>query len=369
VLTPAGLRDGLVVVLDGERIRAVGDDIPANATIRDLSGEILLPGFIDIQVNGGGGRLFNDDPSVEAIACIAQAHRRFGTTGFLPTLISDDLDVVARGIGAVDAAIEAGVPGVLGIHIEGPFLAEARKGIHLADKLRRLEDRDIALLTSARAGRTLVTLAPECAAPEQIRALVDAGVLVALGHSNADYATARAALDAGASAFTHLFNAMSQLVNREPGMVGAALESPAAFAGIIVDGQHLHPATVRVALRAMGSSRLMLVSDAMPSVGADVCEFELQGRTIHPEGERLVDSAGTIAGSTLTMQRAVQELIAATGAGLPQAAGMASRVPATFLGLEGELGLISPGMRSNLVALDGELNVTGTWIDGAELRS
>ena len=334
VLAPAGLREDLVVVLEGDRIMALCNRVPAGAKISDLGGALLLPGFIDVQVNGGGGRLFNDDPSVETIACIAAAHRRFGTTGLLPTLISDDLSVVERGIRAVDHAIEVGVPGVLGIHIEGPFLSPKRNGIHLTEKLQPLTDEFLALLASARNGRTMVTLAPECASPQQISWLNRAGVRVSLGHSDAEYAVARAALDAGATGFTHLFNAMSQLANRAPGMVGAALESETAYAGIIVDGQHLHPATVRIALRATGPDRLMLVSDAMPTVGSDIKSFELQGRKILLQEDRLTDEAGTLAGSVLTMARAVRTLMEQTGVSLQRAVAMATRVPAAFLGLD-----------------------------------
>jgi len=364
VLAPAGLREDLVVVLEGDRIMALCNRVPAGAKISDLGGALLLPGFIDVQVNGGGGRLFNDDPSVETIACIAAAHRSFGTTGLLPTLISDDLSVVERGIRAVDHAIEVGVPGVLGIHIEGPFLSPKRNGIHLTEKLQPLTDEFLALLASARNGRTMVTLAPECASPQQISWLNRAGVRVSLGHSDAEYAVARAALDAGATGFTHLFNAMSQLANRAPGMVGAALESETAYAGIIVDGQHLHPATVRIALRATGPDRLMLVSDAMPTVGSDIKSFELQGRKILLQEDRLTDEAGTLAGSVLTMARAVRTLMEQTGVSLQRAVAMATRVPAAFLGLDHELGTIAPGMRANLIALDRDFTTNACWISG-----
>jgi N-acetylglucosamine-6-phosphate deacetylase len=368
VLAPAGLRDDLVVVIEDDRIRSVSEHVPSGAAIHDLAGSLLLPGFIDIQVNGGGGRLFNDDPSVETIACIAAAHRRFGTTGLLPTLISDDFAVVERGMRAVDQAIEQGVPGVLGIHVEGPFLSAARHGIHLAEKLQPLSDEFLDLLTADRRGRTLVTLAPECARPEQIARLAKAGVRVSLGHSDARYEEARAALDAGASGFTHLFNAMSQLANRAPGMVGAALESETAFAGIIVDGQHLHPATVRIALRAMGAERLMLISDAMPTVGADIDSFNLQGRTIRLDGDRLADEHGTLAGSVLTMASAVRTLMAQTGSSLARSVAMATRVPATFLGIDREVGTIAPGLRADLIAVDPQLDLRRCWIGGTEIR-
>ena len=364
VMLPSGLRDDVCVVIDGADIRAVSSSPPAEARIVDCGGRLLLPGFIDTQVNGGGGKLFNDDPSVETIRTIAAAHRRFGTTGLLPTLISDDLSVVERGIAAVDAAIEAGVPGVLGVHVEGPFLSPARHGIHLKSKLRRLEDDYIDLLASARHGRTLVTLAPECATPAQVARLVAAGVIVAAGHSDADYATVRAAIDAGLSGFTHLFNAMSQLANRAPGMVGAALEDESTYAGIIVDGHHLHPATLRVAVRAKGPDRLMLVTDAMPSVGAEVGDFMLQGRAIHRDGDMLKSADGVLAGSTLTMAGAVANMIDQARVSLRQASAMAAATPAAFLGLGNVTGAIAAGLAADLVLLDDDFTVRRTWIGG-----
>src|SRR5256885_9727874 len=266
VVLPTEVRSDLSVVIDDGRIAAIGEDAPDNAEQVDLDGQLLLPGLIDVQINGGGGRLFTDDPSVESIAVMAAANRRFGTTGFLPTLISDDFSVIERALAAMDEAIESGVPGVLGIHIEGPFLSRTRRGIHLASMLQPFDDRFIEVLCSAHNGRTLVTLAPECITPQQIARLVEAGVIVSAGPSDADYETLRAAIDAGMSGFTHLFNAMSQLTSRAPGMVGAALEDRETYAGIIVDGHHLHPATFRVGLQAKGTDRLMLVTDAMPTV-------------------------------------------------------------------------------------------------------
>ncbi len=368
VLGPAGLRENACVVLDGHVIAAVAAAPPPASTTIDLGGALLLPGFIDTQVNGGDGVLFNDAPTPAGIAAIGAAHRRFGTTGFLPTLISDDLAIVAAAIAAVDEAIAANVPGVLGIHIEGPFIAEPRRGIHRADKLRTLQNEDIALLTSLKRGRTLVTLAPEAVSPEQIARLVAAGVVVALGHSEADYDTARAAFAAGASGVTHLFNAMSGLSHRAPGMVGAALEDEAIFAGVIADGHHLHPAALRVALRAKGSGRIMLVTDAMPSVGSDEAGFELQGRRIQLVDGILTDEAGTLAGSHLTMAGAFANIMAQTGASLVQASRMASDTPAAFLSLSDSIGSIAPGMQADLVALDEAGQVAATWIAGAMER-
>ena len=364
VLLPNGVRDDVCVVIDGERIGGVGSAPPAAAEQVDLGGMLLVPGFVDVQVNGGGGRLFNDDPSVETIATIAAAHRRFGTTGLLPTLISDEMSVVERGIAAVDQAIEAGVPGVLGIHIEGPFLSNARRGIHLASMLQKFDDRFVDLLCSGRNGRTLVTLAPECVSPAQIARLVEAGVIVSAGHSDADYETVRAAIDAGMTGFTHLFNGMSQLRNRAPGMVGAALENRSTWAGIIVDGHHIHPAAFRVAINAKGTDRLMLVTDAMPSVGADSDEFMLQGRTIRREGDRLMSEDGILAGSTLTMAEAVANAMEQGHLTLGEAVDMATISPAHFLGLGGKMGAIEPGLRSDLVLLRDDFTVARTWIGG-----
>lgn len=364
VLLPDGIRDDCCVLVDGGRIADVCASPPAETETIDLGGDYLLPGFIDVQVNGGGGRLFNDDPSVETIRVIAAAHRRFGTTGLLPTLISDDFSIVERGIAAIDEAIDAGVPGVLGIHIEGPFLSNARRGIHLASMLQRFEDRFVDLLASARNGRTLVTVAPECITPGQIARLVEAGVIVSAGHSDADYETVRAAIDAGMTGFTHLFNGMSQLTNRAPGMVGAALEDRATYAGLIIDGHHIHPASFRVAINAKGADKLMLVTDAMPTVGADEQEFMLQGRAIQRDGDRLVSEDGTLAGSTLTMAAAIANAIEQGRVDLAAAAEMASSSPAHFLGLGDRIGAIRPGFRADLVTLRADFTIGRTWIGG-----
>lgn len=272
VLRASGFVEGLAVLIDNGRILDVipQDDVDARtARKHDLHGKLLLPGFIDTQVNGGGGVLFNDDPSVDSIREIGRAHRRFGTTGFLPTLISDDMHVVETALTAVQAAIKAGVPGVLGIHIEGPFLNVERKGVHDATKLRELDETALKLLTSLQGGRTLITLAPEMTTPQIIRKLTQAGVIVSAGHSNATYAEIKAALDQGLRGFTHLFNAMSQLTGREPGVVGAALDDQTSWCGIILDGLHVDPVVLRIALRSKPLDRFMLVTDAMPSVGID----------------------------------------------------------------------------------------------------
>ncbi len=367
VLSDDGLIDGKCVLLDEGRIvdlMAESDPRCQAAQRYNLRGQLLLPGFIDSQVNGGGGLLFNDAPSVETIRAIGQAHRKFGTTGFLPTLISADLDVVARAIAAVQGAIQAGVPGVLGIHIEGPFLNVARKGVHDPAKLRELDTSAVGLLTSLRGGKTLVTLAPEMTTPEIIEKLVKAGVVVSAGHTNATYAEIGTALRHGLTGFTHLFNAMSQLTGREPGVVGAALDDQKSWCGIIVDGEHTDPVVLRIALRCKPHSRFMLVTDAMPSVGTSQTSFDLQGRKITVSGTVCVDEDGRLAGSNIDMASCVRNAVKMLHLPLPEAVRMASRYPAEFLGLAHETGRIRAGYRANLVLADEELNVLETWVDG-----
>ena len=366
ILTQTGIVDGKAVTIRDGRITGVLDsaDIPADAVRRDLDGGLLVPGFIDTQVNGGGGVLFNDSTTVEAIAAIGAAHRAYGTTGFLPTLISDDLDVVDAAMRAVEQAIEAGVPGVLGIHIEGPFLNVKRKGIHDSTKFRVLDDQAVALLSSLKRGKTLVTLAPETTTPDRVTRLAEAGVIVAAGHTNAAYGVVRKALDAGLTGFTHLFNAMSPLTSREPGVVGAALESQSAWCGIIVDGRHVDPTVLRIALRTRPLDRFMLVTDAMPTVGMVDKSFDLQGRHIRVIDGVCVDDNGTLAGSDLDMIGAVRNAVSMLGLSLEDAVSIASHAPAAFLGLACDRGAIAVDQAADLVLLDEDLSVRETWIDG-----
>ena len=367
VLIDGELVDDRCVLLENERILAIvaaNDPRCAAAQKHELGGNLLLPGFIDSQVNGGGGVLFNDAPSVEAIRAIGAAHRKFGTTGFLPTLISADLDVVARAIEAVQAALAAKVPGVLGIHIEGPFLNVERKGIHDPDKFRELDTDAIKLLTALRGGRTLVTLAPEMTTPGLIRKLADAGVVVSAGHTNATYEQIRLALQGGLTGFTHLFNAMSQLTGREPGVVGAALDDPDSWCGIIVDGEHTDPVVLRISMRCKRHDRFMLVTDAMPGVGTNNKSFMIGGRKITVSGNLCLDEDGRLAGSNIDMASCVRNAITLLGLPLPQAVRMASQYPAEFLGLAHDVGRIAPGCKANFVLADEQLQVLETWIDG-----
>lgn len=367
VLGDHGPQDGWTVLVRGHRIEAVAradDARVASAQRHDLKGQLLLPGFIDVQVNGGGGVLFNAEPTVEALAAIGAAHRKFGTTGFLPTLITDTADVMRKALDAVDAAIEQGVPGVLGIHLEGPFLATARKGIHDASLFRLPDAQDIAAITRKRRGVVMLTLAVEEVPLDTIRQLSEAGVLVVAGHTAASYDATRAALDAGVCGFTHLYNAMTPLGSREPGVVGAALDDPHSWCGLIVDGHHVHPAALRVAIAAKVRSKSVLVTDAMPPVGADSPEYVLNGQTITARDGICLSDAGVLAGSALDMATGVRNLVNMVGLPLAEASRMASAYPAAWLGLDRTHGRLVAGQRADFAVMDEGLVVSETWVGG-----
>lgn len=357
-------RSSVRLTMDNGRIVAVDDAGDADAVL-DLQGGYLLPGFVDTQVNGGGGVLFNDCPTADGVAAIAAAHARFGTTALLPTLISDSVEAVAAALDAVDDAIAQGVPGIVGVHIEGPFINPARKGIHSEARLRRLDDAAMALLTRPRRGVVMLTIAPELAAPEQIVALARAGVIISAGHTDATYEEAIAGFDHGVRGVTHLYNAMTPLQHRAPGMVGAALDRDDVYCGLIVDGVHVATPAVRLACRVKGPERLMLVTDAMPGVGNGGQPFMLDGRPIYVRDGMCTDEAGTLAGSGLDMAAALRNTMTMTGLPMGDVSQMASATPAAFIGLEGRIGRIAPGMAADFVALNADLGVMQTWIGGA----
>ncbi len=353
------------VILAGDRIESVVPcaDLPGDLPVHELpEGLWLVPGFIDIQVNGGGDVLFNDAPAPETIRRIAAAHRRFGTTALLPTLISDSPAKMTAAVAAVDAL--AGVePGVLGIHLEGPFLSPEKAGVHAPRHIRRPTASDLELIVAPRRGVTLVTLAPEQVPPDFIGKLTTAGVRVALGHSMATYVQTREAIAAGLTGFTHLFNAMRGLDSREPGPIAAALDCPDVWYGLIVDGIHVAPPMLRLALRGRG--RPILVTDAMPPVGGTQAAFTLDGDKISVRDGRCTRQDGRLAGSCLDMASAVRNCVRLLGLSLTDALRFASTHPAQFLGLGAKLGRIAPGLRADLVALNCEtVEVHHTWVAG-----
>ncbi|HEX3863023.1 MAG TPA: N-acetylglucosamine-6-phosphate deacetylase [Stellaceae bacterium] len=361
------IHSGCAVLIEGADIVGLvaRAETQAGVPVRNMpSGAWLAPGFIDVQVNGGGDVLFNDSPNPQAIATIAAAHRRFGTTGFLPTLISDNAATMRAASDAADAAA-AVLPGVLGVHFEGPFVSPERAGVHDRAMLRQPTPNDLALLTQPRRGVTLATVAPECLPVGFIEHLVAAGIRVSLGHSMATYDETRAAIDAGMTGFTHLFNAMRPMTAREPGPIAAALEDTRAFYGLIVDGVHVAPAMLRLALRSAG--RAMLVTDAMPPVGGLQPHFRLAGKAVEAHDGRCATADGTLAGSVLDMASAVRNCIGLLGLDLPQALTLASATPADFLGLGHRLGRLAPGYRADMVAFEpADIGVLATWVAGED---
>jgi N-acetylglucosamine-6-phosphate deacetylase len=345
-------------------------EIPAHAERVALDGGMVVPGFIDLQVNGGGGVLFNNAPTLESIRTICSAHAQFGTTALLPTLITDTAAINDEAIAAGVAAAGARVPGFIGLHLEGPHLSLARKGTHDPSLIRPMDDADLARLTAAaRALPNLIcTVAAETVLPAQIAALVAAGAVVSIGHSDATYLEANAAFDAGASMVTHLFNAMSQLGNREPGLVGATLERPEVTAGLIADGIHVHAASIALALRAKrGPGQIFLVTDAMSQTGTDLTSFELNGRTITRAERALRLADGTLAGADLDMIDAVNFMIDAIGLDPTEAFRMASLYPARAMGIDRTLGHLRPSAQASFVHLSKDRQVQSTWIAGEKV--
>ncbi|MDQ0394593.1 N-acetylglucosamine-6-phosphate deacetylase [Labrys monachus] len=358
------------VVIEGGRIAAVlpRAAIPPEAAVLALPSGLLAPGFVDAQVNGGGGLLFNETPDVATLAGISAAHRRHGSTALLPTFITDRPEGMPRALEAVRAAMREGVPGIAGIHLEGPFLSVARKGAHDPALIRPLTDADVDLILGCGIAPVLLTVAPENAPNRLIRRLADGGVIVSIGHSDADYDAATAAADAGATGVTHLFNAMSPLQGRKPGVTGAALDHGALWAGIIADGHHVHAGALSMALRAKkGPGRVFLVSDAMPTAGDDNDVFHLNGRRVTRRAGVLTLDDGTLAGSDLTMDHAVRYTVDHLGVGLGEALRMASLYPAQFLRLDRRRGRIAPHFAADLVHLDDALATKAVWIAGEKL--
>lgn len=357
------------LVVRGDTVEAVAS-LPAGAQAIELDGGMLVPGFVDLQVNGGGGVMLNDRQDVETIRTICAAHAPFGTTALLPTLITDTREITAATVEAGAQAAREHVPGFLGLHLEGPHLSIARKGAHDPALIRPMSDSDEAALIAAheKVPHLLTTVAPESVTPERIARLVAAGIVVSLGHSDTTYATAAGAATAGASMVTHLFNAMSQIGNREPGLVGAAIDTGTLYAGLIADGIHVDPAVIRIALAAKSApARIFLVTDAMATIGTDMQSFTLNGRLIKRENGSLRLEDGTLAGADLDMISAVRFVHEKIGVGLDEALRMASLYPARAMGVDHRHGRLGKGSAANFVHLSSDLDVRGVWIDGQKV--
>ncbi|WP_111978787.1 N-acetylglucosamine-6-phosphate deacetylase [Algibacillus agarilyticus] len=344
-----------------------------NGKISQLGGEphknaiallgTVTAGFIDVQVNGGGGKLFNHAPCIATLKAMMQAHGSLGTTGMLPTLITDQLSVIEAAADTVAKAIKTQLPGILGIHFEGPHLSQPKRGVHASQYIRPLSSAEMQVYERNDLGIKIVTVAPENVSPADIKKLVTANVKVCLGHSNADYATTMAALEAGATGFTHLFNAMSPLQSREPGMTGAALLHADSWCGIIMDGHHVHPASAQLALKSK-AEKIMLVTDAMSPVGTDKTHFDFFGGKVVREGSKLTTVEGVLAGSVLDMIGAVKYCVETLNLPLAQALRMASTYPANFLGLSQKRGKLTIGHQADFVVFNHDYEITQRYING-----
>ena len=353
------ITDGVISAIDQNT-----DD--ADITVAGL----VVPGYIDLQVNGGGGALFNDEPSVDSLKTIMAAHAKFGTTAMMPTLITDKIEVMAQAAEAVAQAIATKIPGIIGVHFEGPHLSLAKKGTHCAELIRPIADAEWKILSRQDIGQVMVTLAPETVSAQDITRMVKLGIKVCLGHTNADFATAQKAVDAGATGFTHLFNAMSPLQGREPGVVGCALLNDNTQCGLIVDGHHVDFTSCQLAIKTKPAGGIFLVTDAMPPVGTDMKEFPLYDRTVYVENGKLTSTTGELAGSALDMATAVRNTVTHLKQPLAQALNMASLYPAQYLyeNKERVRGQLSIGMQADMLILTDDLSVGETWISGEKFN-
>ncbi|TRA98808.1 MULTISPECIES: N-acetylglucosamine-6-phosphate deacetylase [Rhizobium/Agrobacterium group] len=366
----AAWHDGKVLLTSDGHVTDISDKVPAEAEVIDANGLLIAPGFIDLQVNGGGGVMFNNQPDVDGIARICSAHAKFGTTALMVTLITDRPDVTSKAAQAGIAADKAHVPGFLGLHFEGPHLSVARKGTHDPALIRKMEEDDLEVLTRCKAELSFVltTIAPENVTWEQVAALRKAGIVVSLGHTDTGLDVATAYADAGASMVTHLFNAMSPLGHREPGLVGAALSNGKLDCGLIADGFHVDPAAIGIALRAKnGPARIFLVTDAMSTIGTDDDGFELNGRRVYRNGGRLTLADGTLAGADIDMLSCIRFMHEKMNTPLEEALRMASAYPAEAIGATAK-GKLLPGSDADFVVLTPDLQMHSTWIGGEKIH-
>jgi N-acetylglucosamine-6-phosphate deacetylase len=358
--------DHVLTITDGV-ISAIDQD--TNDVDVKVTG-LVVPGYIDLQVNGGGGALFNDAPSVDKLKTIMAAHAKFGTTAMMPTLITDKVEVMQQAADAMAKALAEKTPGMLGIHFEGPHLSLAKKGTHCAELIRAISEAEWQVLSRKDIGQVMVTLAPETVSEKDITRMVELGIKVCLGHTNADYITAQKAVDAGASGFTHLFNAMSPLQGREPGVVGCALLNDNTQCGLIVDGHHVDYASCQLAIKTKPAGGVFLVTDAMPPVGTDMKEFPLYDRTVYVENGKLTSTTGELAGSSLDMATAVKNTHLSLKVPLDETIRMASMYPAQYLYSNNNVvrGSLTLGMFADMVILDDDLSVIETWIGGEKFN-
>ncbi|WP_244627828.1 N-acetylglucosamine-6-phosphate deacetylase [Lentilitoribacter sp. Alg239-R112] len=365
-------KNSALLLSDGKIIAIVADhEVPSEYEVISVDGGTLTPGFIDLQVNGGGGVLLNDEPTIDGIRTICDAHAKFGTTSLLPTLITDDFDNTKR---AIEAGIEAhkqNVPGFLGLHLEGPHLSTQKKGAHDPSLIRKMTDEDVKILIDGRKNlpNLMITVGIETVTLQQIKVLSEANIIVSLGHTNCTYEQAVEASESGATCATHLFNAMSPLTHREPGLVGAAINEGAFFCGLIADGHHVHPAPLSIALAAKrGPGKAFLVTDAMSTIGTDLTSFTLNDRTIYRNNGILTLENGTLAGADLDMISAVLNIQKLTDMDPEEAIRMATLYPAQCMGISGHIGTLNSGASADIIHIGTKNEIKNVWRRGQQLH-
>jgi N-acetylglucosamine-6-phosphate deacetylase len=361
--------DHHALLIDDKSIVNIVDknDIPDNFNKIELDEGILAPGFIDLQVNGGGGTLFNNSPNQESLKNIIRAHQFFGTTSIMPTVISDSLEVLEQCIKTVTEETKNN-SSLLGIHIEGPFFNVKYRGVHQKQYISAINSDYFNLFASIKSFPVMLTLAPECISSKQLKHLTSLGIKTLAGHSDASYDELDEAIKNGLDGFTHLFNAMGQISAREPGVVGAALHFENTFASIIVDLHHVHPSLIQLAYESKPKGKLFFISDSMATINHGEPSFELYDEVVSESNGRIVNSEGKLAGSSITQIDAVKNAYQKCNIPLNQAIAMASRYPAEYLGIANYLGSLKPGYKADLVHFDSKFNVHNVWVSGKQIK-
>ena len=361
--------DNRALLIDGENIIDIINehDIPKNFEIQKLNGGILSPGFIDLQVNGGGGKLFNNSPDKESLNTIIEAHQHFGTTSIMPTVISDSLNVLKRCTTTISEEIENN-KSLLGVHIEGPFFNVKYRGVHQKQYINTINSDYLNLFENLKDFPVMLTLAPECISTKQLKHLKSLGFKILAGHTDASYDQLEEAIKYGLDGFTHLFNAMGQISAREPGVVGSALTFDNAAVSIIVDLHHVHPSLIQMAYKQKPQGKLFFVSDSMATIHHGEPSFELYDEIVSESKGRIINSEGKLAGSSITQIDAIKNAYQSCNIPLNEALAMASRYPAEYLGVANYLGSLKSGYRADLTHFDLDFQVQNVWVAGKQLR-
>jgi len=357
------------LLIDGQNIAGIvnEDDIPTDFKVQKLDGGILSPGFIDLQVNGGGGKLFNNSPDNESLNTIISAHQYFGTTSIMPTVISDSLNILQKCTDTISNEIKNN-HSLLGIHIEGPFFNVKYRGVHQKQYINTINASYLSLFEKLDKFPVMLTLAPECISIKQLKHLKSLGFKILAGHTDASYDQLEEAIKYGLDGFTHLFNAMGQISAREPGVVGSALDFDKTSASIIVDLHHVHPSLINLSFKLKPKGRLFFVSDSMATINHGEPSFELYDEVVSESKGRIINSEGKLAGSSITQIDAIKNAYQKCNIPLDSAISMATLYPAEYLGVADHIGQLKKGCRANLTHFDSDFHVHNVWLAGKQIK-